>query len=278
MNRKIVLSVLLPAAVVALAGASIAAVNTHSAKPQTVVASQDVDWSDSIPYLISHARQGEPWAYEALAECHRQGKGGLKRSFMNAMFYYGLAGKDVFSTETNPGDPFAVFLRLIDLIENEDYDGAKIAIATLNRADYHSADVLMQSISGKKSLTMEEVREYTGAPDTDPDAAVFACVAYTVGNSADSGRKDLTWARPLIMSKIPFMYTLVGMNDFEDARSNDESLQAVKYLLKADEAGALSPQAARLIIRYCEEVPDTARMILSDADRRRILRLAEMKE
>ena len=39
---------------------------------------------------------------------------GVKRSILNAMFYYVLAGKDVFSAETLAGDPFAVFVRMID--------------------------------------------------------------------------------------------------------------------------------------------------------------------
>ena len=43
------------------------------------------NWLDSIPYLVEHARNGEPWAYEALAECHRYGKGGVKRSFSDML-------------------------------------------------------------------------------------------------------------------------------------------------------------------------------------------------
>lgn len=38
------------------------------------------EWLDSIPYLTEHARRGEQWAYEALAECHRYGKGGVKEA------------------------------------------------------------------------------------------------------------------------------------------------------------------------------------------------------
>ena len=40
---------------------------------------------------MGHARWSEPWACEALAECHCHSKGGLKRSILNASFYYDLA-------------------------------------------------------------------------------------------------------------------------------------------------------------------------------------------
>lgn len=85
------------------------------------------NWLDSIPYLVEHARYGEPWAYEALAECHRHGKGGVKRSLINALFYYDLSGKNVEDcmaeiAQANHDDPIAVFSRLVDYIENKDFD------------------------------------------------------------------------------------------------------------------------------------------------------------
>lgn len=44
--------------------------------------SYNVNWLDSVPYLIEHVRWSDQWAYEALAECHRHGKGGLNRSLL----------------------------------------------------------------------------------------------------------------------------------------------------------------------------------------------------
>lgn len=49
------------------------------------------NWLDSIPYLMEHARNCEPWAYENLARCYRYGIG-IEKSIVNAMIYYDLAG------------------------------------------------------------------------------------------------------------------------------------------------------------------------------------------
>ena len=38
------------------------------------------NWLDSVPYLVVRARYGEPWAYEALGDCYRYGKGGVEQS------------------------------------------------------------------------------------------------------------------------------------------------------------------------------------------------------
>lgn len=46
------------------------------------------NWLDSIPYLMEHTRYGEPWAFEALGDCYRYGKGGMTRSFINAIMAF----------------------------------------------------------------------------------------------------------------------------------------------------------------------------------------------
>lgn len=48
------------------------------------------NWLDSIPYLMEHVRNREPWAYENLARCYRFGIG-LEKSIVNAMIYYDKA-------------------------------------------------------------------------------------------------------------------------------------------------------------------------------------------
>lgn len=105
------------------------------------------NWLDSIPYLKEYARNGEPWAYEALGDCYRFGKGGVTKSIINALGYYDLAGKDVDNVisdieKIDHDDPFAVFPRLIDYLENKDYPKVVCVLDTLNKYDYHSADIL----------------------------------------------------------------------------------------------------------------------------------------
>lgn len=49
------------------------------------------NWLDSIPYLMEHVRNCEPWAYENLARCYRFGIG-IEKCITNAMIYYSKAG------------------------------------------------------------------------------------------------------------------------------------------------------------------------------------------
>lgn len=168
------------------------------------------NWLDSIPYLVEHARYGEPWAYEALAECHRHGKGGLKRSFLNTLFYYELAGKGIEDSfkeieQSNHDDPVAVFARVINYLENDEIDHVLCAIDTLHNFDYHSADILSKYIRKEGKTELEDVLKYATDPDTDPDASVFTIVGYALSNKNDSTKVDISWSRSLFMDKIPFM-------------------------------------------------------------------------
>lgn len=102
MNRVIIFSIAMLSAISAMADKrmTIRYADTGESFEITVpdgfkMYSYNGNWLVSIPYLVEHARYGEPWAYEALADCHRYGKGGLKRSLINALFYYKLAGKNI---------------------------------------------------------------------------------------------------------------------------------------------------------------------------------------
>lgn len=102
MNRIIIVSFLILSAISALADKKMTIYNADTRESFDVTVPDGLriyeyngNWLDSIPYLTEHACWGEPWAYEALAECHRYGKGGLKKSILNALFYYDLAGKNI---------------------------------------------------------------------------------------------------------------------------------------------------------------------------------------
>lgn len=275
----------------------ISALNSFADK-KIAVQEYNGNWLDSVPYLVEHARWGEPWAYEALAECHRYGKGGLKKSLINALFYYDLAGKRMESCmaeieQNNHNDPIALFRRLIDYLENTDYDRVICAIDTLQKFDYHSADILAKVIADSGDVTPEELLVYAKNADTDPDASLFACVGYALCSSKDSVQIDLSWARPLIMGKIPYMYSIFGMEKY-GATIKSESLDgyagettsqevadrrnAVEYFLKADEYGALTPQAAQLLYHYCTSDSSSDWVKLSEENLSRIRQIAGLTE
>lgn len=93
------------------------------------------NWLDSVPYLLERARYGEPWAYEALGDCYRYGKGGVEKSMFKTIFYYELAGMDVEqkaaeSIAENPADQFGNTYRLIEKLEKGDMDGVLTFVNT----------------------------------------------------------------------------------------------------------------------------------------------------
>lgn len=85
--------------------ASVAAISTFSQKQPTIgnedtgqsfeatmpdgprICQYNEKWLDSIPYLMDHVRNKEPWAYENLARCYRYGIG-VEKCLTNAMIFY----------------------------------------------------------------------------------------------------------------------------------------------------------------------------------------------
>lgn len=305
MNRIIIVSFLILSAISALADKKMTIRNADTGESFEVTVPDGLriyeyngNWLDSIPYLLEHARWGEPWAYEALAECHHYGKGGLKKSIFNALFYYDLAGKKIEDCmaeieQANHDDPIAVFSRLIDYIENKDTKQIKCAIDTLNEADYHSADVLLKFIDNPNQVELEEVLEFATDDETDPDASVFTCAGYALSNKMYSVKIDISWAQPLILGKIPYFYSLLGKKKYEntiksestDGYAEDVTTQDIEdrrkaavYFLKADEYGALTKDAARLLHHYltCDSTSNWVN--LSEEDMFRIQLLADIEE
>lgn len=253
---------------------------------------------DSVPYLTEHARQGEKWAYEALAECHRYGKGGLKRSFINALAYYNLAGRDVEDYMTkvaqkDPDDPFGMFMRIPDYIESQKLDCISGAVDALSRVGYHSADILVKEMDCRGKMKLEDVLEYATDPDTDPDAALFASLGYVAFNANDSVKIKLAEVIPSILGKIPYLYSVWGADRYqgtiksdspdgyaEDSRAEDSEVRrkAVEFFLKADEHGALTKYGARLLYHYCTSDPTSGWVNLTEDDYHRLKQIGGISE
>ena len=179
------------------------------------------NWLDSIPYLIEHARWGEPWAYEALGDCYRDGKGGIKMSIVKALGYYDLAGMDIDSiisgiAKIDHDNPFAVMPRFINYLEDRNYDKVLCALDTLNEYDYHSADILRSYIHRKtEKVALSEILEYITSKDTDADAAFFAAGGAPICLKLDSIKTDVSSFIPVLMNKIPFLYSQFGERKYK---------------------------------------------------------------
>lgn len=248
-------------------------------------------WLDSIPYLKEHARHGESWAYEALADCYRFGKGGVKRSFFLSLCFYELAGKDAKDVVEeirviDNDDPYVIFARMNDYIERSDSTNIVCAIDTLHESGYHSADILLRFINGKDNVvTKQEIIEYIMDKNTDADACIFAAGGLVLSEQKDSTKIEMDWALPLLLEKVPYFYSLAGMKAYghtvksdenngygEDATEKDvnDRRKAVEYLIKADEQAMLTKRGARLLYYYCVMDSTSDWVHMTDEDLHRI--------
>lgn len=87
------------------------------------------NWLDSIPYLMEHVRNKEPWAYENLARCYRYGIG-VEKCLTNAMIFYDESD-----------------LRAVDIAEEAYANDPTDELGFMNH--------LMEALS-KKEITIEE--------------------------------------------------------------------------------------------------------------------------
>lgn len=302
MNRIIIVSLLILSAIGAWADKKMTIRNADTGESFEVMVPDGLriyeyngNWLDSIPYLTEYARNGETWAYEALGDCYRDGKGGVKMSIVTAMGYYDLAGKDIDEViseieKTDHDNPFAVFPRLINYLENKDYTKVECVLDTLNEYDYHSADILRTFIQRKDvGMKLEEIIEYIISEDTDADAAFIAVGGAPICMNLDTIKPDLSSLVPVLLNKIPFLYSEFGKRKYnktikaespdgyaEDATVQDveDRKKAVEYLLKADELGVLSKDAARLICDYCTNDSTSDWVSLKEDDWYRIVQIA----
>ena len=258
------------------------------------------EWLDSVPYLLEHAREGEPWARKAIAECYRYGKGGLKQSVFNALFYYesaGIGSKDLFeeSLDTTRIDPFPLAIDMVGDLDRGDNEKVLHDIDNLNSMGYHSADILREIIEGRKTFSsFDETIDYAVAENTDPDAALYAFGYYMDHHpqtKIDSEKEARFYP---VMKKVPGLLMVLGEKRYSETlepvasgesdaseernATEDEAKRrkAVEYLLKADEYGLLSPAGARIIDHYLTNDPTSDWLRLSDADLARIRRLASL--
>lgn len=306
MNRIIIVSLLILSAIGAWADKKMTISNADTGESFEVMVPDGLriyeyngNWLDSIPYLTEHARWGEPWAYEALADCYRYGNGGVKRSFFTSLCLFELAGKnptDVINDirMINNDDPYVIFSRMIDYIEIKDFKKIKCAIDTLHESGYYDADILLQYINcNGEEVRKREIIEYIIDNNTTADACIFAASVLNMCEPKDTAKIEMDWALPLLLDKIPYFYSLMGENLYADTLKSDEGegyadnhteeevnrrRKAVEYLIKADEHAMLTRQGARLLYHYCTNDSSSDWINLPEEDLYRVQQIARISE
>lgn len=241
------------------------------------------DWLDSIPYLVEHAKWKEPWAYEALAECYRYGKGGLDKSIFNAIMCYEEAGKSATKIaeeayESNPADEFGFLNHLMEGLDKKRISEEDV-IRLIDGLTIPKSNwiVLLREILGQKSDNRSRFIYSRLTPGSGSDEFLigFACLAMddshvfdkTFVNVSDGNMRKIR----TFCEKLPPIYDVIAEKMWrrydENTGDKDKYLAAaLECMFHADQAGFLSKHNMVKVLTFCEVNGIDSRMLFSDED------------
>lgn len=250
------------------------------------------NWLDSVPYLLERAGYGEPWAYEALGDCYRFCRGGVKRSIFNALAYYNLSGKNIDemamkALEDNPNDHMGLVYKLFDRIEANDKEGILCAIDTLDQAGYHDADVMkafLGEATGDSLYTL--VENNILSPEVGTDEMLFSLVVsgelkdWSLGTFENP--EDILKAAS---AKFPYLYENIGMHllsdipeDLDPTTRENILTKAASFLKNADRNAVLSREGAEILYNHYRSEIEAGRKDAYAVEMERLATLAQLPE
>lgn len=244
---------------------------------------------DSIAYLVERARFGEPWAYEALGDCYRYGKGGVEQSLFKALIYYQLSGKSIDAMthrliEDKPLDLLALVYELMDRMEDSDKEGILSIVDTLNNEGYHHADVLRTFLGNTSSENLSSLLQSNiMSHEVGTDETFFTVFGYVVHNDSPAFIKENDTLLTEISPKFPYFYNRLALKLLNADSEEMDSIQyaqkqdkAIDFLTKADKEAFLSREGAKILYDYYNSEFEAGRMAVDMKDMERLATLAEL--
>jgi len=246
------------------------------------------DWLDSIPYLVEHARWKEPWAYEALAECYRYGKGGVGKSMFNAILCYEEAGKSALKIadaayKSDPADEFGLFNHLMEELDKKRIpDDEVVRLVDGMTTPKPGWIVFLADILRQQHKDREEYIKARLTPDLDCDEYLigFMCLVMEDDLIFDKTFDDVTGdymeRAGVFGEKLPGIYDVVAERMWRKYYGNTYSGNtddtekylsiALESMRRADQAGFLSRHNMALLLNFCEENGIDSRIQFSEED------------
>lgn len=241
------------------------------------------NWLDSIPYLVEHAKWKEPWAFEALAECYRYGKGGVEKSMFNAIMCYEEAGKSATEIaeaayECDPTDEFGLLNHLMNGLDKKRIS-EEDAIRLINGVITPKAGwmVFLADILRHEHDAREEYIKSRLTPDSNSDEFLvgFACLAMNDNHIFDKTfiniPDDYMRRIRLFGEKLPPIYDVIANKMW---RKYDESIEdkekylsaALDCMFHADKMGFLSKHNMTRVLTFCKDNGIDERIPFSEED------------
>lgn len=244
---------------------------------------------DSIAYLVERARFGEPWAYEALGDCYRYGKGGVEQSLFKALIYYQLSGKSIDAMthrliEDKPLDLLALVYELMDRMEDSDKEGILSIVDTLNNEGYHHADVLRTFLGNTSSENLSSLLQSNiMSHEVGTDETFFTVFGYVVHNDSPAFIIENDTLLTEISPKFPYFYNRLALKLLNADSEEMDSIQyaenqdkAIDFLTKADKEAFLSREGAKILYDYYNSEFEAGGMAVDMKDMERLATLAEL--
>lgn len=241
------------------------------------------NWLDSIPYLVEHARWREPWAYEALAECYRYGKGGVEKSMFNAIMYYEEAGKSASDIAeaayiSDPTDEFGLLNHLMEGLDKKrisEEDAVRLTDGTITPKPgwmVFLADILRQEHDSREEFIKSRL-----TPDSSSDEFLvgFSFLAMednhifdkTIINVSDDYMRKIR----IFGEKLPPIYDIIADKMWRRYVENTDDKEkylsaALDCMFHADQIGFLSKHNMTRVLTFCEENGIDERIPFSNED------------
>lgn len=241
------------------------------------------NWLDSIPYLVEHAKWKEPWAFEALAECYRYGKGGVEKSMFNAIMCYEEAGKSATEIaeaayECDPTDEFGLLNHLMNELDKKRIS-EEDAIRLINGVITPKAGwmVFLADILRHEHDAWEEYIKSRLTPDSNSDEFLvgFACLAMDDSHIFDKTfinvSDDYMRRIRLFGEKLPPIYDVIADKMWRRYDENIEDKEkflsaALDCMFHADKMGFLSKHNMSKVLTFSKENGIDERIPFSEED------------
>lgn len=241
------------------------------------------NWLDSIPYLVEHAKWKEPWAFEALAECYRYGKGGVEKSMFNAIMCYEEAGKSATefaeaAYECDSTDEFGLLNHLMNGLDKKRIS-EEDAIRLINGVITPKAGwmVFLAEILRHEHDAREEYIKSRLTTDSNSDEFLvgFACLAMDDNHIFDKTfinvSDDYLRRIRLFGEKLPPIYDVIADKMWrrydENIKDKEKFLSAaLDCMFHADKMGFLSKHNMSKVLTFCEENGIDERIPFSEED------------
>lgn len=241
------------------------------------------NWLDSIPYLVEHARWKEPWAFKALAECYRYGKGGVEKSMFNAIMYYEEAGKSATEIaeaayECDSTDEFGLLNHLMNGLDKKRIS-EEDAIRLINGVITPKAGwmVFLANILRHEHDARDEYIKSRLTPDSNSDEFLvgFACLAMDDSHIFDKTfinvSDDYMQRIRLFGEKLPHIYDVIADKMWRRYDENIEDKEkflsaALDCMFHADKMGFLSKHNMSKVLTFSKENGSDERIPFSEED------------